>query len=130
MKTLLNPVYQNDLVRTAAKPGLIATLLKTLTANLAALAAVTTAASLVMLSVWAAGLGFNGLVGAATLGLAFVFLGLAVDSRGPATVLLWVTGLSLPVLAWLQFNVSADFTIVSGVIVAAWVAAVLFRRLR
>jgi hypothetical protein len=60
----------------------------------------------------------------------FVFLGIAVDKRDPGAFLLLVTGLALLVLAWLQTAVSSDYAIVSGVLVAGWVAVSIFKRLR
>lgn len=82
--------------------------------------AVAVAAALVTLSVWLAGKATGPLLAASTWGLGFLFLGLAVDSRGLRAVLLGVTGLALPVLAQLQDRVSTDFVIVSGVLLAAW----------
>jgi len=82
--------------------------------------AVAVAAALVTLSVWLAGKATGPLLAAGTWGLGFLFLGLAVDSRGLRAVLLGVTGLTLPVLAQLQYHVSTDFVIVSGVLLAAW----------
>ena len=98
--------------------------------TLALLSAVIAAIATVMLSVWVAELAIQNIIGAFTLGLGFVFLAMAVDSRESFAVLQSLTGLSLLVLAWLHSTVSPDFIIVSGILVALWVAATLFRHLR
>ena len=67
---------------------------------------------------------------AGTWGISFIFLGMAVDNREPTAFFQLSTGLALMVLAWLHFTVSAEFMILSGVLVATWVSFELFRRLR
>ena len=96
----------------------------------ALLSAVTSAVAIIMLSVWASGSGLTAVVGAGTWGISFVFLGMAVDSRKPAALLQLSTGLTLMVLAWLQYTVSPEFMILTGVLMAAWVSVGLFQRLR
>lgn len=98
--------------------------------TLALLAAVIAAITIVMLSVWVADMQIQNIFGAFTWGLGFVFLAMAVDNRGLMAALQAFTGLSLLVLAWLQSVVSPDFIIASDILVALWVAATLFRRLR
>ena len=95
---------------------------------LAVMSAVLLAATIITLSVWAAGMEINAILGAGTWALAFVFFGLAVDNRGWTAILQLLTGLTLLVLALLQNYVSPDFLIVSGTLLAIWVAAVLFNR--
>ena len=96
---------------------------------LASLGALTTATAIVLLSVWMAGVEISNMVDASTWGLGLIFLGLAVDNRKPTAIFQVATGMALLVLAWLQHTVSPDFTIVSGVLVATWVAVRVFRQL-
>ena len=58
----------------------------------------------------------------------FVFLGLALDSEAPDNFLHLATGLALPTLAVLSSSVAIELAIVASVLVAAWVAAGIFRR--
>jgi hypothetical protein len=98
--------------------------------TLALLSAVIAAIAIVMLSVWVADMEIQSIFGAFTWGLGFVFLAMAVDSQNSPAILQSLTGLSLLVLAWLHNSVSPDFIIASGILVALWVAATLFRQLR
>jgi hypothetical protein len=98
--------------------------------TLALLSAVIAAIAIVMLSVWVADMEIQNILGAFTWGLGFVFLAMAVDSQNSPAILQSLTGLSLLVLAWLHNSVSPDFIIASGILVALWVAATLFRQLR
>lgn len=60
--------------------------------------------------------------------MGFVFLGLALDSRRFSISGLHIlSGLALFLLAWLSRNLGGEFLIVAAVLVAAWVAAALFR---
>ena len=97
---------------------------------LALLSALSAATGIVLLSVWVAGMEISNILGAATWGLGFVFLGLAVDNREQTARWQLVTGLALLSLAALQYTVSPDFTIASGVLLAIWVAVGMFRQLR
>jgi hypothetical protein len=58
----------------------------------------------------------------------FVFLGLAIDSEKSVASLSLVTGIALPVLAVLSSRVAVEIAIVAAVLVAAWVAAAIWRR--
>ena len=58
----------------------------------------------------------------------FVFLGLAIDSEKPAPSLSLATGIALPILAVLSSRVAVEIAIVAAVLVAAWVAAAIWRR--
>ena len=88
-----------------------------------------TAIAIITLSVWAAGLEINMFLGLSTWGMGFVFLGLAVDNHGRAALFQLITGVALLTLALLQNSVSPNFIIVSGALVATWVAVVLYRRM-
>jgi hypothetical protein len=96
---------------------------------LALLGAATAAVAVIMISVWLTGLEISNILGAGTWGAAFVFLALAVDAHKLTAILQGVTGVALLVLAWLQKTVSPDYMIVSGVVIAIWIAVVVFRRL-
>ena len=96
----------------------------------ALVSAVTSAVAIILLSVWATGSGLTAVLGAGTWGISFVFLGMAVDSRKPAALLQLSTGLTLMALAWLQYKVSPEFMILTGVLMATWVSVGLFKRLR
>ena len=58
----------------------------------------------------------------------FVFLGLAIDSEKPVPSLSLATGIALPILAVLSSRVAVEIAIVAAVLVAAWVAAAIWRR--
>ena len=58
----------------------------------------------------------------------FVFLGLAIDSEKPAPSLSLATGIALPILAVLSSRVAVEIAIVAAALVAAWVAAAIWRR--
>lgn len=113
-----------------AESRLVPAMVDSFRETLALLGAVIAAIAIVMLSVWVAGMEIQNIFGAFTWGLGFVFLAMAVDSRESLVILQSVTGLSLLVLALLQNSVSPDFIIASGILVALWVAATLFRQLR
>lgn len=98
--------------------------------TLALLGAVSAAITIVMISVWMTGSQLHSIYSALTWGAGFVFLAMAVDSRVSMAVLQALTGLALLILAWLQNAVSVDLSIVAGIVVALWVAAMLFRRLK
>jgi len=97
---------------------------------LALLSAAILAASIIVFSVWIAGMEMTDVLGAGIWGVGIIFFGLAVDGKDPKAVLQLITGVALLALAWLQANVSADYIIVSGVLVAGWAATSLFKRLR
>ena len=58
----------------------------------------------------------------------FVFMGLAIDSEKPAPGLSLATGIALPILAILSSRVAVEIAIVAAALVAAWVAAAIWRR--
>ncbi len=97
---------------------------------LALLSAVTVAAAIIAFSVWFAGMDVQGVLGASTWGTAFVFFALAMDSSKLTAFFQLVTGISLLGLAWLQYIAAPDYAIVSGALVAIWLAVPVFRRLR
>jgi len=58
----------------------------------------------------------------------FVFLGLAIDSEKSVASLSLATGIALPILAVLSSRVAVEIAIIAAVLVAAWVAAAIWRR--
>ena len=129
MKTLTSTLHQNHELTTTGR-NIVPAMAASINGVLALLAAITTAVAIMLLSVWVSGQEINEILGAAIWGVGFVFLGIAVDNRDPGAFLLMVTGIALLVLAWLQTSVSSDYAIVSGVLIAGWVAFSIFKRLR
>jgi hypothetical protein len=130
VKILALTLPGNRAFGTPGSQSLIPLISTALAEILALLAAGAVAAAIVLLSVWAAGLEAAGAASAATWGLGFVFFGLAVDNRAPAALLQLATGAALLALAWLQFSVAPNYAIAAGLLISAWVAVSLFRRLR
>ena len=128
MKTLIAPLHTNQRQQTTAGQKLVPAVVASLHEILAVLGAVTAATTVVMLSIWLAGMEINNILGAAIWGVGFLFLGLALDNREPTALLQLATGVTLLIMAWLQNTVSPDFIIVSGVLVAIWVATTVFKR--
>lgn len=116
----------HDHFETRAVPAVVDSFRETL----ALLGAVSVAITIVMLSVWVAGTPMQAIYSASTWGIGLVFLAMAVDSSFSEAFLRAVSGLGLLILAWLQGSVSADFTVVTGMLIALWAATSLFRRLR
>lgn len=83
----------------------------------------------IALSVWTAGMEINTYLGALSWGIGFVFLALALDKDGLQARCMAMTGVALLILALLQSSVSPAFMIISGMILAAWLAVWIFRRL-
>lgn len=130
MKTHTGHYQQHRNIRDLAESRLVPVMVDSFRETLALLGAVTTAISIVMFSVWIAGTEMQSTYSALTWGLGFIFLAMAVDNRMSTAALQLMTGVALLVLAWLQSAVSVDFTIVTGLLVALWAAAALFRQLR
>ena len=130
MKAFTAPIQQNRQFQMTTGQKLIPALSASIREIMALVGAVTMAAGIVFLSIWVVGMGLNNILAAGTWGVAFLFLGLAVDNREPAAFLQLITGVALLSLALLQNNVSPDYAVVSGGLVATWVAVTVFRRLR
>ena len=130
MKTNTTSIPQDQLVHIRAKHGQFPTVILSTREVLASLGAITAATAIIMLSILAAGVEFTNIIAASTWALAFVFFAMAVDNRESKAVLQSLSGLTLIVLAWLQANVSSDYSIAAGFLVATWVAISLFRQLR
>jgi hypothetical protein len=95
-----------------------------------ALLAVAPALAILVGSAWLVNLPDAAIYLQATLGAGgFVFLALAVEAENPQAALLQLaTGIALPVLAWLSSREAVEIAIVAAALVAAWVAAGIFRR--
>lgn len=130
MKSFSTPIQQNALPRITTGSSLSSVITIPARAALAGLGAAVVSVAFVMFSVWVAGLETTGIVAAATWGAGFVFFALAVDNRARGAFLQLGSGAILLLLAWLQNTVSPEFTIVSGVLVAGWLAVATFRQLR
>ena len=129
MKTVNASIHQNlsleSFTTRAHLPAIVASMRNILALSSAGLAAI----AIITLSVWAAGLEITMFLGVSTWGVGFIFLGLAVDNHGRAALFQLITGVVLLVLALLQNSVSPDFLIGSGLLLATWVAVVLFKHL-
>jgi hypothetical protein len=127
MKTLTATLQPSQKLRSATREKWLsfvtASARDVVTLSIAAM----TTAMVITLSVWAAAMGANPMLGAGTWAMGFIFLGLAVDRRGLSAHLHTATGAALPVLALLQDRVSPDFMIVSGVLLAAWAGFIVLQ---
>jgi hypothetical protein len=129
MKTVSALTHQNLKPQTVASKGLIPAMVASMGDIMALTIAGLAAIAVITLSVWAAGMEINTYLGLSTWGLGFIFLGLAVDNDGRVALFQLITGVAFLILALLQNSVSPDFIIVSGVLLATWVAVVLLKRL-
>ena len=130
MKIYSGHIQEHRRFHITADSNLVPVVVDSFRETLALLSAVIAAIAIVMLSVWVAEMEIQNMFGAFTGGLGFVFLAMAVDSKDSLATLQSLTGLSLLILAWLHGTVSPDFIIASGILLALWVAAMLFRQLR
>jgi len=130
MKTYNLEIHKHKLLNTPAThrwgPGIDVFVIE----MLAVLGALAVAISVILGSIWLATLDIKPLLGAGTWAVAFIFFALAFDKRGHVALFLAVTGGALVVLAWLQNTMTADYVIVSGVLVAIWVAIAVFRQFK
>jgi hypothetical protein len=129
MKTVNASIHQNLKPQSVASKGLIPAMVASMGDIMALTFAGLAAIAVITLSVWAAGMEINTYLGLSTWGMGFIFLGLAVDNHGRIALFQLITGAAFLVLALLQNSVSPDFIIVSGVLLATWVAVVLLKRL-
>ena len=95
---------------------------RTLIALVPALALVVSSAWLVTVT------GLAPFLQAAIWAAGFAFLGLAVESeRSDTALLMLMTGVALPVLAFLSSRVATELAIVAATLVAAWTMVALLR---
>jgi len=129
MKTFSASIHDNLNLQSASSRGLIPAMVSSMRDIIALITAGLAAIAVITLSVWAAGMEINTYLGLSTWGVGFIFLGLAVDNDGRVALFQLLTGVAFLILALLQNSVSPDFFIVSGALLATWVAAILFNRL-
>jgi len=128
MKTMTAPLLENQEHNSVTGEKLMPSMAASIRDAMTMMVAVLVAASIITMSVWVAGMEISTFIGAGIWGTGFIFLALAMDSRGPVALYQVITGIALPILALLQNRVSADFIIVSGVLLATWVAVALIKR--
>jgi hypothetical protein len=130
MKMYTTPIQQNPQLQTGTTSTIFSVMAASMQEILLLLSTAIAALGIILLSIWAAGFEAQNILSASTWGLGFVFLGLAVDNRRASAVLQVLTACSLFALAWLQNYVSADFVVVTGVVLAAWLAGLVFKLLK
>ena len=129
MKTLNAQIQTERETRSLTTGRLIPVLISNMR-NIMALTYAGFAAVVVMvLSVWVTGMGISTFLGVSSWVTGFIFLGLAVDNRGPLALFQVASGVALAVFALLQNSLSPNFFLLSGVLLASWVAFAVFRRL-
>lgn len=129
MKTYIAAFQQSQKLHSVVREKLITALTASMRDVVAVLGAVLAASAIITFSIWVAGMELSIFLGVSIWGLGFIFLGLSVDQHGRLALLQMTTGVALLVLALLQSSVSPDFIIVSGVLLATWSGAALFKRL-
>ena len=92
--------------------------------------AVGMATMVVLSSITLAGSAAGSVIGAGTWALAIGFFAMAVDAEGRKGLLQALSGLFLIGFAWLQNTVSPDYTIGTGILMAAWISVAVFKRLK
>ena len=130
MKTFTPSIHQDQQLQPGVGQRSFPVMAASFREILALLSAVLIAAVVVMFSVWVVDIEITGILGATTWGAGFIFLGLAMESQKQKALLQVATGVALMLLASLQITVSADYTIVSGVLVSSWFAFAVFKSLR
>ena len=129
MRTNTIEWFQDDLPSRAAIAGSVRTLNRILCLAATGFTALVPALAIVVGTAWAITVpGLEQFLQASLWASGFVFLALVVESESPAIGLPLATGIALPVLAMLSFNVASEFAIVGAVLVATWVAALILRR--
>ena len=107
-------------------PAMVITL-RDVVAVLGALAVVVVT---VLLAAWMSTIGSGNVLAGGTWGAAVVFAALAVDGRGAKALMLAMMAVVLVALAWLQVSLAAGFVVPAAALLAPWLAAEVFRRLR
>lgn len=88
------------------------------------------ATTVVLSAIALAGTAAGSLIGASTWALAIGFIASAVDADRRNGLLQALTGLLLVAFAWLQNTVSPEYTIGTGILVAAWISVAVFKWLK
>ncbi len=130
MRTFTTTIKQNRQSQSSNVQRFTKALAVSITEVLALFAAAISAIGIVLLAVWASGLESMAILSAITWATSFIFLAMAVDNNHSTALLQAFTGIALMILSWLQNSVSPEFTIVTGVLIAAWVSISLYWRLK
>ena len=130
MKTFTAHIHKSRQFQTMAVQDHLPEMVISIREILALLSAVTVATAAIMLAIWVAGMDISSFIGAGTWGIAMIFFAMAMDNRKAKALLQLSTGCVLMVLAWLQYAVSPDYTVVVGVLVAGWIAVAVLKRLK
>lgn len=129
MKTLSAPIQQKQKLQSFTIGRLIPVLASSMRNIMALMYSGLAAAVVITLSIWVAGMGISTFLGVSTWAVGFVFLAMAVDSRGPLALFQMTSGVALLVIALLQNSISPDFFLLTGVLSASWVAFAVYKRL-
>ena len=129
MKTLSTAIQQTRKTRSFTTERLTTMLASNMRGIMALMYAGLAAAVVITLSIWVAGMSINTLLGVSTWAMGFVFLAVAVDSRGPLALFQMTSGVALLTISLLQNSISPDFFLLTGVLSATWVAFAVFKRL-
>ena len=129
MKTLNAQIQQERKTRSFTIERLIPVLASNLRRFMALMYAGLAAAVVITFSIWVIGMGINTFLGLSIWAMGFIFLAVAVDNRGPLALAQGTSGGALLVFALLQNSLSPNFFLLSGVLLASWVAFAVFRRL-
>lgn len=95
---------------------------------LLALTGILLSAVVVLLAAWAATHGALLLLGAVSVGLGFVFIGLALEARHELAAALALTGVFLPVLGAMATSVAPEFGVLAGALASGWIVYLALRR--
>ena len=129
MKTLSAQIQQERNTRSFTTGRLIPVLASNLRNIMALMYAGLAAAVVLTLSIWVTGMGINTFLGVSTWAIGFIFLAVAVDNRGSLALFQVTSGVALLAFALLQNSLSPNFFLLSGVLLATWVAFAVFKRL-
>ena len=129
MKTLSAQIQQERKTPSFTTGRLIPVLASNLRNIMALTYAGLAAAVVITLSVWVMGMEISTFLGVGTWALGFIFLAVAVDNRGPLALSQVTSGVALLAVALLQNSLSPNFFLLSGVLLASWVAFAVFKRL-
>lgn len=94
-----------------------------------ALTGILLGAVVILLSTWAATHGALLLLGAVSVALGFLFIGLALEARHELAASLALTGLALPVLGALANSVAPEIGVLAGALASGWIVYATLRRL-
>ena len=129
MKTFSTPIQQNRKPHSLSAKTRFPALAVSMRSIMALMYAGLAAMVVVTLSIWVAGMGISTFLGVSTWVAGFIFLAVAVDNRGPVAVFQAASGIALLTLALLQNSISPDLFLITGLLLAGWVAFTVYGRL-